>query len=1291
MDTAVDNGLVNFFEDTREGINENLIPIYSTSKFDRQTTLQKIKSLDASFWGTDVMDTLAFTLSSFVPGAILSKAGTGIKVLQGVAKAKKSQQLSRLLKLAKTPKGAQHVARIAPRIKNIADKIDYGTTLVTSSFIEAMFEGKDMRESILTNPELRERYSQAELEEYAADAAQNVFLMNMATLMFTNFVEVGTLFNKNVLRNVRPSRKRSGNIFDSSIIRNKETNALEFKKSKGLKAALANPWTKLLATGGANVIAEGGIEENMQYVIQASNAIPLLDDNPSMGGAWGELWNQMKESFSWDAYRGDEERQGSMALGAAIGVGSTAVSNSPLRKVLPTPLQGETVFEKHRNLKESKRKFVEQINNFTGSTNNIDIWDRGPDQDVVLTTREGEFYAAINGKEDIVSEKRYNELKEMANIEGEGGKGTIPGEINMKNGQPVVNSEKLNKYMTGMKRHLIIDEMLNALSEDSERNAVAIKFLKNEKLAALAKSYFEAGVGDLLIEQLEAAKNAPEDQINHLGFTKEGVSPEEMQDRIDYVKELEGIYNDSLESVATSSRRLEPIAEQRKAYLYDKAQRLASIDHVSKEMMLDTAAFVFDELYSLYQENGPLSGQEGADELAGTVRSIVKMIDDYTKLRPSGDKALRHKYAQQIDKAITDFLGTTGNEALKSNPEFARTWALAAKKLMGVKFLMEERSNIYKDWTKVADFVSGEQFFLDNKARLTRPERVLNTLIHLTDTTSPNEYLVFEDDMFYRKRIQEEFNLAEARHFAIAWREHAAQEESTPATLVEYLISNRAALTSADLAEIYEYINPFLEEWNRLHQEINPLRAQLKAAEERIHDAEDFEVDPNPADIALVEELKTQLGPLEAALEKYKEESQIDQLPVNLQEYLEENLEIKNLNLPSEEDIRRKIILEFLGGFNQLEQVFEVNEGFDDLAFAEEVVSQLTNLVRVNSKRKDSFASTQTYENTMNDIKEALAKAEKMRDTIEKRVNARLRKDKLAKQFRIKQLYYTLGFSSDRELQGELKDVLVEEFGEEQVNKILNEFATADLIEDELTEDETIESLDATYYYALIDLMSQSENPQRFIDILFQSRSVQQHVQELVNLANKRRNVTEETGLYRVLRNMESFVAGEEVSIKKLLKDYLIYMQDIAGKDPFDSRPESSIFKYLNDENIFDFVNNAQTEDRSGSSVPSEAVQAIANIYSILLHLSDVQNAILYGDSNLSAMENKKTLLTTHKERVVKGVKGLMSPTGEQNVAIDQIISAYTQIQESNSAEKFEDIMYLKGPAGSGKTNVVVR
>lgn len=226
------------------------------------------------------MDTLAFTLSSFVPAGLMSKARLGTKMLAGLAKNKKIANALHLMR--KSDKG---LLEIAPNIAKIAKNIDFGTTVATSSFIEAMFESKDMKDSIMNDPILKTKYSPEELEKLAGQAASNTFGMNMLTLLLTNSVEVGTLFNKNIFGKAeRASRKKVASAFGTKIGED-AAGKLVVENAKGVNKFLANPSIRALGKLGANIVAEGGIEENAQWMIQAANAIPLMNDNPNMAGA----------------------------------------------------------------------------------------------------------------------------------------------------------------------------------------------------------------------------------------------------------------------------------------------------------------------------------------------------------------------------------------------------------------------------------------------------------------------------------------------------------------------------------------------------------------------------------------------------------------------------------------------------------------------------------------------------------------------------------------------------------------------------------------------------------------------------------------------------------------------------------------------------------------------------------------------------------------------------------------------------------------------------------------------
>jgi hypothetical protein len=228
--TASDNIIQMGLENLNEGFKEHTMPIYSTKAFQDKNMLEKMASLDAAFWGTDFVDTLAFTISSFVPGGVMSKAKVGTKALSGLSR---NKRVANFLKLNRSVDDG--LLKMTPNVKKAVDRMDYAATVGTSAYIESMFEAKDIRDSILSDPELINKFSDKELKEYAAEAAKNTFLMNMGTLLLTNSVEVGTLFNRNALSLKRASRKHAGSIFDDKVVRNAKTGDYEIYKGDWAK------------------------------------------------------------------------------------------------------------------------------------------------------------------------------------------------------------------------------------------------------------------------------------------------------------------------------------------------------------------------------------------------------------------------------------------------------------------------------------------------------------------------------------------------------------------------------------------------------------------------------------------------------------------------------------------------------------------------------------------------------------------------------------------------------------------------------------------------------------------------------------------------------------------------------------------------------------------------------------------------------------------------------------------------------------------------------------------------
>jgi hypothetical protein len=534
------------------------------------------------------------------------------------------------------------------------------------------------------------------------------------------------------------------------------------------RQGLSHPITKLTGKLGVNIIAEGGIEENMQYMIQAANAIPLLDDEPNMGGAWRELWSRMANSLALESYKGNPERVGSMVMGAFVGVGSVAASESGLGKMIG--LESESTFKKHRDYQSKIKTAVSEINAAQADLTTMDIYEKSADVDIDAAIEDGKYIIYRDGKkQDPTTKEEYDKIKEQAGIKEEQGSGVIKGKIDMSNGTPQLNLEKVNKMLGNLRKTLILNELMNTLHTDKERNALALKFIRSEMLSNLALRHFEAGLGDLLQANLANYKKVSEEELAALGYTKEDTTEQDINNQIRHVQELERLYNDVEEAVAITQNKYEKTAQQRKEFLFDKGQRILAIDNVLMDMLSETQKFFVSPMTEVLDRLAvQMEGSEQSPNLfkhRDRITKISNLIDQYATNRPGGDPRKNDKLGQDVFNSIYDYLTTFMEDAhLKQEVDLQREFFSTAKNLLGIANILEQRKMLFDDWKKVADFATGEKYFQDNKGRLTSTKTEWQKLLNLTNKTTFAQYKTYEDDRAFKKKLINYLNLAERKY-----------------------------------------------------------------------------------------------------------------------------------------------------------------------------------------------------------------------------------------------------------------------------------------------------------------------------------------------------------------------------------------------------------------------------------------------------------------------------------------------------------------------------------------------
>jgi len=386
---------------------------------------------------------------------------------------------------------------------------------------------------------------------------------------------------------------------------------------------------------------------------------------------------------------------------------------------------------------------------------------------------------------------------------------------------------------------------------------------------------------------------------------------------------------------------------------------------------------------------------------------------------------------------------------------------------------------------------------------------------------------------------------------------------------------------------------------------------------------------------------------------------------------------------------------EFTGGYKMLENVFENNENFDDAEFVEEVIEELENVLRLNRNRKDNdiLAAGKAYPNKIAEIEAMLAKAKQIQKTVQERLTARLREDKLGKKFQIHQLYKTIGIGEDKKMKKEYLQLFKTFLPEDKVDEILNAFQKSEFIKAEITPTEEISMFDPSYFYAFMDLLyslpteEQTNFTQGLRELVSEKPQLSDKIEKAVRLS--RRPIDK---LDRVLYALELLHSGEVSNYRKLFKDLIATLQDTSSLKDFDSNKKSAVWQFMNYEQLFKFQRDAKTQDRPDDAfLTKESLIGIVDNFIPFIFLEEIDNHIKYGKSNLMILTDNNTILRNNKSKAESGSKALFTPTSEQTNAINGIVSAYYRNKSINQTSPYENFVYLKGPAGSGKTNVVVR
>lgn len=450
---AADNSLAKAMESMDDYTKNEWMPTFQEAA-DREKGFWNRVATDGDFWAEDAVDGLAFMVSAFVPGALLSKVGAGAAAMRGLG------AISRVgaAGLGTTIEGAEAIANYFTQAQRAAKGIDQFGTWALATASESMFEGKEVRDNVRNA--LRDKvktdgtyYTDDEINKIAGEAAKNTFLMNSVLLGATNVFQMkyfAKAFGAGEKAAVR------GGILGGEGL--------------AAQAALSPTESALRYYGkvlGGGIAREGFIEENMQLAIQRIN---------ERYGTQGKIGSMLELSTYGDLLT----QYGAQTIGAIGGVDQEAAMNIGLGGLL-------------------------------GGGSNL-YFSKGEREQKQLSAE-----AALSGY-NIAQENwlKFGNIFKTEEVKTKDANGTevITNRIVLdNNNEPVIDESKLHAAVTGLQ---VSSDMLT--DSENTKNKNVKDYLRVSAFSEFVQAHINAGLETTLMSKLDALKTATPEELAKLGF-----------------------------------------------------------------------------------------------------------------------------------------------------------------------------------------------------------------------------------------------------------------------------------------------------------------------------------------------------------------------------------------------------------------------------------------------------------------------------------------------------------------------------------------------------------------------------------------------------------------------------------------------------------------------------------------------------------------------------------------------------------------------------------------------------
>ena len=857
---------------------------------------------------TQNIESLGFLTSAILGSGVINSLSAGSKLVSKFASGKNLQNVLNGGKAANLAGKAQKI-----------DAILSHSILTTG---EAAAEGEDAKKSIVNKlQDERKRglnnYTDEQIDTEAEGKATNVFWMNMAALSVTNipFTNLyGKVFSKVAAKETDLALKLGKSGFEAKKLAG---------VSKLIKGKEFLP--TLLRETLVNTVAEG-LEESIQKTIQ--------DINSNTKGAVS-LWQATKDFFSeknlYDTTIGiftDKERGKAAGLGALLGGGGAVVGSVMDRN-------------KSKEYKAQQDEAVNQLNTRFDTVLNSNPYVKTPDKKIKITKEDNPDGSVSYTKEDGASKEPittadFNALKDEFNLDENGGEYTIKGGYELTpEGDFIIDPTRfaaLNATATVQAELADMMENETLFGNDKAKQTL----IRQEQLTELARTAFNAGAGDLLIERFESTLTDQE------GLKKYGATQEQIGEDIRTIKDLANIYENVNKDLLATNKTNRRLNEIRKNRMFQLGARAATIERLTRESEAEVGKLQNETLSNLKQEYH--------QEFTDFVNSSVELKNKENKIdvlffnheqAVNNNHRLKVKMLEQEIGKTQDELDNLRKELKKFDYFKANIRQTSAEKIVNeslkVKELKDSKREIEdvydkylttKDLKKIAD--------IEDTAFNTFSE-VTPATININDTTSKPLF-----DAFISRR---------SKKLLAKNKREFAEAEFTTALVNAFLRQNAISITDTDTED--SILNKI--------DEVEKFITELKDSGTTMsYDA--------------AGELNSYLANFINSIDPNMETEDDYGEPISMQEYANEKL-----NKPFEyteteliDDPETVVIKELLSPARSIVLDFSENtEDYEDLASVNVEIKKLTNIIRLLG---DNAEATDLLEELTNTVKPQVEK-----------------------------------------------------------------------------------------------------------------------------------------------------------------------------------------------------------------------------------------------------------------------------------------------------------------------------